>query len=82
MNKLFDPTAAKSLYEKVKSTFDSVAEFPEMFPLHPLEQISEMGFHYCQIGNYLAFYTVDDDEQTVYARAMVYGRIDLNKAFE
>ena len=82
VNKLFNPTAAKSLYKNVKSTFASVAEFPEMFPLHPLEQLSKMGYHYCQIGNYLAFYTVDVEEQTVYARAMVYGPADLTKAFE
>ena len=80
-NKLFNSAAAAALYKNVKSTFASVAEFPEMFPFHPLDQIGDKGYRYCQIGNYLAFYTVDDKQQTVYAAAMIYGASDLTKSF-
>ena len=82
INKLFNPTAAATFYENVKSTFSHVVDFPEMFPLHPLKRLSDRGYHFCTVGNFLAFYTIDSERQIIYARAIVYGAMDLNKTPE
>ncbi len=79
INKLYNPTAAARLYKNVKSTFAKITELPEMYPLHPLKRLSEKGFRFCQVGNYLMFYTIDHEHKIIYARAMVYGAMDLTK---
>lgn len=82
INKLLNPTAAATFYKNVKNTFGKVADHPEMFPLHPLKRLADKGYHFCPIGNFLAFYTIDSEQQTVYAAAIVYGAMDLNKTPE
>lgn len=82
INKLLNPTAAVTFYKKVKSTFSQVVDFPEMFSLHPLKRLSDKGYRFFTVGNYLAFYTIDTERQIIYARAIVYGAMDLNKTPE
>ena len=82
ISKLKNPTAAATFYGSVKNTFGKVVHFPEMYPLHPLKRLSDKGYHFCPIGNFLAFYTIDSEQQIIYARAIVYGPMDLNKTPE
>ena len=82
INKLFNPIAAAQFYKDVKKSFISVTEFPEMFPLHPIKRLNDKGYHFFTVGNYLAFYTIDTERQIIYARAIVYGAMDLNKTPE
>lgn len=77
INELYAPQTASKLYRGVKSTFDKVVGSPEMYPLHPLKRLSDKGYHFCQAGNYLIFYTIDNERQIIYAQAMVYGGMDL-----
>lgn len=82
ISKLKNPTAAATFYGNIKNTFVKVVDFPEMYPLHPLKRLSDKGYHFCPIGNFLAFYTIDSEQQIIYARAIVYGPMDLNKTPE
>lgn len=73
------PKAAVALYKKIKITFDSVVKYPEMFQLYPSEWFEQNGYHFFNVGNYLVFYTIDQEQQIVYAQTVVYAAMDLTK---
>lgn len=77
INKLYAPTAAADLYAQIKKTFSAVADFPEMFPIHSLKKHNDKEYRFFIVGNYLVFYSVDKENCIIYARAMVYGLMDL-----
>lgn len=82
INKLYNHTAASVFYRNVKNTFGKVTAHPQMYPLHPLKRYSDKGYRFFTVGNYLAFYSADDEQKIIYARAMVYGAMDLDNTPE
>lgn len=81
-DKLSNPKAAGRLYENVKNTFDSVIRLPEMFSLYPSKWFEENGYHFFVVGNYLVFYTIDIEQQIIYAQGIVYGGMDFIKKYK
>lgn len=62
-DKLSNPKAADRLYENIKNTFDSVSGYPKC----------SHNYNYFVVENYLVFYTIDTEQQIIYAQSIIYG---------
>lgn len=75
-NELKSPQAASNLYDTANRQFHSLSELPKRnAEINPFT-IGLSGIRYIVVGNYLAFYTVDDESMAVKIIRFVYNRRD------
>ena len=62
---LKNPDVADNLLDAATERIDSLADLPQKF--HPAEDpiLASWGIRFVKINNYLAFYTIDKEKQTV-----------------
>lgn len=62
---LKNPDATDNLLDAATERIDSLADLPQKF--HPAEDpiLASWGIRFVKINNYLAFYTIDEEKQTV-----------------
>ena len=62
---LKNPNAANNLLDAVTEQIGSLADLPQKF--HPAEDpiLASWGIRFVKINNYLVFYTIDEEKQTV-----------------
>lgn len=71
--KLYNPSAAQRLLNKVSDTISLLEENPMLFPLYHDDVLTKQGLRYTVISNYLLFYKVDDNKMTVEFSRLIYG---------
>ena len=76
-NELDNPSAAQRMAEKADKTIRLIEENPLLYPLYHDKAISEKGYRYAIIGNYLLFYKVHENEKVIAIEAFVHGSQDL-----
>ena len=69
-----DPQTARNWYNEAKATLSLLADQPYMGRKPRQAIIRAMGYRMLVIGNYLAFYSVSDQEKRVNIEAIVDGR--------
>ena len=80
-DELFSSQAAERFYKAVNKRLRLLCDNPRMYPLHHDEKLHAGEYHYAVIGNYLMFYTVDDECSIVSIIRIVYGGRDLSAVF-
>ena len=59
------PDAADNLLDAATEQIDSLADLPQKFRLVDDPVLASWGIRFVIINNYLAFYTIDEEKQTV-----------------
>ena len=62
---LKNPTAADNLLNVVTEQIGSFADLPQKFRLVDDPVLASWGIRFVIVNNYLAFYTIDEEKQTV-----------------
>ena len=78
---LFSSQAAYSFYKAVEKKLVQLSDNPYIYPLHHDDTLRQKGFRFTAAGNYLLFYTINDDDSSVNIVRILYGKRDLPSAF-
>ena len=75
---LSSPIAAKATAGRIMQAVRSLETMPERNPLYKDEPWHSQGVRVLSVKNYLVFYTVHSDSETVSVARIVYGGRDIN----
>ena len=75
-NTLFAPQAAKNLLAKMESSIASLAAFPLSGTLMKEGEGLDFVYRWLRVENYMIFYTVDENAQTVMIMRVLYAAAD------
>ncbi len=70
---LFNDTAADNLLDATEDKVAKIAENPTLYPIYHDDDIARRGYHYAIVGNFLIFFTVNDEEKSVFIARFLYG---------
>lgn len=79
---LLVPETAQSLVERIMSEVRSLEKSPERNPLYRDEPWHSQGVRFLPVKNYLVFYTVNMDIETVSIARIMYGGRDIRRQLE
>lgn len=71
---LLNPQAADDLLDTVEETLPTLAQYAQRYALVDDLVLRTWGIRFVQIKNYLAFYTISEEEQKVYIVRFLYGK--------
>lgn len=71
---LFNPSSADALLEKVEVEVSKLAEFPRMYSVVQDDVLRAWGVRFVKINNYLAFFVISEEDNTVYVIRFLYGK--------
>ena len=71
---LLNPQTADDLLDTVEETLPTLAQYAQCYALVDDPVLKAWGIRFVQIKNYLAFYTVSEEEQKVYIVRFLYGK--------
>ena len=74
--KLKNPKAAGDLLDEYNKKLANIGANPRVYGLSRIERLARMGYHRFDFGNYIAFYTIDDQNSTVFIVRIFYKRQD------
>ena len=81
-NELCNPQAAARFFDKINQKTLLLGKNPYTYPLYHDEELSAKGLRFVVIGNYLMFYTIDEDSSVVNIARVVYGGRNLPVIFD
>ncbi|GHV62791.1 translation repressor RelE [Spirochaetia bacterium] len=73
-NTLEAPVAAHRLMAKVEKAIQGLKDTPRIGSKCRDETLNKKGYRKLIVGNYIAFYLVNDEERTVIVMRVIYGR--------
>ena len=73
---LQEPTTALRMVDTIDTVIENLSHMPHRCPLVDDERLAALGFRKLHIKNYIAFFTVDDESQSVYIERILYARRD------
>ena len=73
---LLNPQAADDLLDEAEAQIGELAEFPEKFSLVDDPVLKAWGIRFTMVKNYLAFYTISEQEHKVYVVRFLFGKRD------
>ena len=79
---LLVPDTARSLTDRIMADIRSLEKFPERNPLYKDEPWYSQGVRFLPVKNYLVFYTVKNETETVSIARIMYGGRDIGKQLE
>ena len=79
---LLVPDTARAISEMILGEVRSLEDLPERNPLYRDEPWHSRGVRVFRVKNYLIFYTVDLDSDTVSIARIMYGGRDLSRQLE
>lgn len=79
---LLVPDTARSLTDRIMADIRSLEKFPERNPLYKDEPWCSQGVRFLPVKNYLVFYTVKNETETVSIARIMYGGRDIGKQLE
>ena len=79
---LLAPDAAKNTTDKIMETARSLESMPERTPLYKDEPWHSSGLRFVPVKNYIVFYTVNMQVDTVSIVRIMYGAMDIAKQLE
>lgn len=75
---LLAPVAAKNTIDKILETIRSLEVMPERNPLYKEEPWHSQGIHFVPMRNYLIFYTINTETETVTVSRIMFGGRDIS----
>ena len=79
---LLVPKTARALTEQIMSEVRSLETFPERNPLYKDEPWYSQGVRFLPVKNYLVFYTVKAETETVSVARIMYGGRDISRQLD
>lgn len=79
---LLVPKIARDLTNKIMAEVRSLEKLPERNPLYKDEPWYSQGVRFLPVKNYLVFYTVKADKDTVSIARIMYGGRDISRQLE
>lgn len=79
---LLAPDTARRMYRRITQKAHSLETMPERAPLYRQEPWHSRGVHFVPVKNYLLFYTVNRETDTVAILRILYGGMDLSRQLE
>lgn len=76
------PQAAQNISQKLMQAAHSLETMPERNPLYREEPWHSHGLRFLPVKNYLMFYTIDKETDTVSIVRIVYGGMDISRQLE
>ena len=73
---LKNPDAADRLLDAVTEIVSALAISPEIYPVVDDPVLRSWGIRFITVKNYLAFYTIDDENRTIYIVRFLYNKRD------
>jgi len=77
---LKNPTAADNLLDVATEQIGSLADLPQKFRLVDDPVLASWGIRFVIVNNYLAFYTIDEEKQTVIIVRFLYQKLDFHSS--
>ena len=71
---LHEPDTAKRMQRRFKEMVASLRTMPKRFASVPDSYLASAGFRITSVGNYLVFFTLDEDKKTVNISRVLNGR--------
>lgn len=75
---LKNPQAADHLLDEADRQINALSQFPKQHPLVDDNVLASWGIRFTQVGNYLAFYIVSDEESMVRVVRFLYAKSNRN----
>ena len=79
---LLVPNTAKAISETIMHEVRSLESLPERNPLYQDEPWHSQGVRFLRVKNYLVFYTVNPDADTVSVARIMYGGRNISRQLE
>ncbi len=79
---LLAPSAARKTADRIMETIRSLESMPERNPLYKEEPWRSQGVRFVPVRNYLVFYTVNNETDTVCVSRIMYGARDISRQLE
>lgn len=70
------------MYQQITQSPRSLESMPERNPLYKEEPWHSQGVRFVPVKNYLLFYTVNSETNTVSIARILYGGMDINRQLE
>ena len=71
---LLEPTIAAKLYRNIKDQISSLSNMPKRNHIVSDDRYASVGLRTHMMKNYIAYYTVDDQDNTVHILRILYNR--------
>lgn len=71
-----EPSAALRMLETIDKSIESLSVMPHRYPLVDDERLAALGYRKLPVKNYLVFFTIGEDANTVYVERILYARRD------
>ncbi|NSG11843.1 type II toxin-antitoxin system RelE/ParE family toxin [Blautia producta] len=75
---LKNPQAADHLLDETEREISDLSQFPKRHPLVEDKILASWGVRFTQVGNYLAFYTISEDDMQINIIRFLYAKSDWN----
>ena len=79
---LLAPDAARNTTDRIMATVRTLESMPERNPLYKEEPWHSRGVRFVPVRNYLVFYTVNKETDTVSVVRIMYGARDISRQLE
>lgn len=79
---LLAPNTANSIYQEIIRNARSLEFMPERNPLYKEDPWYSQGVRFVPVKNYLLFYIVNNETDTVSIARILYGRMDISRQLE
>ena len=79
---LLAPDAARNTTDRIMAAVRSLESTPERNPLYREEPWHSQGVRFIPVRNYLVFYTISTETDTVSVARIMYGAMDISRQLE
>ena len=79
---LLAPDAARNTTDRIMAAVRSLESMPERNPLYREEPWHSQGVRFIPVRNYLVFYTISTEIDTVSVARIMYGAMDISRQLE
>jgi toxin ParE1/3/4 len=69
--------AARDFLRNLRNKYEIISGNPQLYPLSRNPILRAKGYHWFSVGNYMAFYTIDEEAKEIHIVRVVYGRRNL-----
>lgn len=74
INVLKNPIAANKLLTEIEANYSILSHAPDSFAYCEDQRLRILGYRKIPVKNYIIFYKVDNESETVYILRVIYGR--------
>ncbi len=75
-SQLSAPITALKMMDTIEEAIAGLSDIPKTYPLLSDDRLQTMGYHKLLVKNYIVFFPVDDNSNTVYVERILYARRD------